>query len=210
MTKLLLLARHASTEATRRGAYAGRLDIALGAGAKAEIDRLAATVGPYSPTGIVCSPRARARQTAEGVAAALGLPSQNIKIREELREVDFGRWEGLTFPEIAAAEPEKVREWAEWSEDFRFPEGERLGDFLDRIGRVTGELAAGELAAGEEERLLVVSHGGVIRAMLCRLLGLSPRHYLLFDVQPAGLAVVRLFGELGVLTALYPAAREEK
>lgn len=57
--------------------------------------------------------------------------------------------------------------------------------------------------------MLAVTHGGVIRAMLCRLLGLSPRQYVLFEVGYAGMAVVHLYDGKGVLAGLENAGDEE-
>ena len=57
--------------------------------------------------------------------------------------------------------------------------------------------------------MLVVTHGGVIRALLLNLLGLTPRDYLLFAVHPATLAVVDLFEAKGVLAGLNLCDREE-
>ncbi|MCW5210022.1 histidine phosphatase family protein, partial [Desulfobulbus sp. US1] len=58
-----------------------------------------------------------------------------------------------------------------------------------------------ETSAGTNT-VAVVTHGGVIRTMICLALGISPRNYLLFDVQPASLTVLDLFSEGGVLRGL--------
>ena len=115
----------------------------------------------------------------------------------DLREIDFGRWEGKTFSEIRDSSPEEVERWARFAPDFAFPGGESLRDFLDRVRR-----AADRLAADEAETVLAVTHGGVIKAMLCRLLGLEPSRYVVFEIAPASLTVVRLFEGKGVLSEM--------
>lgn len=193
--KKILLARHASTGEEYRGRFVGASDIPLAEGAPAEVARLAGMVAPLAPTVTFCSPLLRARQTVELLAGKAKIGA--IQEDQALREIDFGRWERLSFAEIAAGDTELVKRWAAWAEDFAFPDGESVTAFLARTGAV-----AASLAARPEETILVVAHGGVVRALLCHLLKLEPRHYLLFDVGPARLATIDLFPEGGVLTGL--------
>jgi broad specificity phosphatase PhoE len=191
MAKTLLLARHAETGPGYRGCFVGSSDVPLAGDGPEQAKRLAALAATYRPEICLCSPLLRARQTALPVAAATGLP---IVVDDELREVDFGRWEAKTFGQIRATDPELVRQWAAWREDFAFPDGETLQGFNQRI-RKTAE----QLTSLEAETVLVISHGGVIRTMLCHLLGLSLRNYLTFDVQPATLSVLTLHDRGAVL-----------
>lgn len=191
--KKLLLARHASTGREYQGRFIGASDIPLAESGPAEVARLAQALAPFQPEVTFCSPLLRARQTAELLAehSAIGTVHEN----HDLREIDFGGWENMRFAEITVGEPELVKRWAAWSPDFAFPAGEAVADFLARTGAV-----AARLADRSEESVLVVAHGGVIRALICHLLKLDPRHYLLFDVKPARLATIDLFPEGGILT----------
>ncbi len=195
MVKKIMLARHCSTGEEYRGRFVGRTDLPLGPEAASEVERLAGVLAPLAPAATLFSPLRRARRTAEMLAGLADIGS----LREDLdlREIDFGRWEGKSFAELAPGDSELVKRWAAWAPDFAFPEGEAVAGFLARVGAV-----AARLAARPEERLLVVAHGGVIRALICHLLGIPPRNYLLFDVRPARLATVDLFPEGGVLTGL--------
>ena len=112
-------------------------------------------------------PAPRAAQTAEILRSATGCAPETDP---DLREIDFGRWEGKMFSEIRDSSPEDVERWARFAPDFAFPGGESMRDFLDRVGR-----AADRLAADEAETVLAVTHGGVIKIMLCHLLGLEAR-----------------------------------
>lgn len=193
--KQLLLVRHASTGPAYAGRFIGASDIPLAESGPTEVARLAGMVAPCAPALTFCSPLRRARQTVELLAGHTEIGA--VQADQDLREIDFGRWEKLSFAEIAAGDPELVKRWAAWAPDFAFPDGEAVAGFLARTGA-----AAARLAARPEERLLVVAHGGVVRALLCHLLKLEPRHYLLFDVKPARLATIDLFPEGGVLTGL--------
>ena len=144
---------------------------------------------------LVSSPLERARETAE-IAVGAGRP---VDIDADLQEMDFGDWEGLSYDEVAARYPEAVTGWAEFRPDFGFPGGETLADFAHRIERV-----AGRLTEPETGTVVAFVHGGVVRALICHFLGLSLRDYLLFDVPTGGVAIMRLWGERGVLAGLGP------
>ncbi len=193
--KKLLLARHASTGPDYAGRFIGASDIPLAESGPAEVARLAQVVAPCHPEVTFSSPLLRARQTTTLLADHTEIGP--VQVEPDLREIAFGRWEQLSFAEIAAGDPELVQRWSAWAEDFVFPEGESVAAFLARTGA-----AAARLAARPEETILVIAHGGVVRALICHLLKLEPRNYLLFDVKPARLATIDLFPEGGVLTGL--------
>lgn len=132
----------------------------------------------------------RCRQTCE-----LLFPDANANFENNLREIDFGRWEGLTFEEISTQDPEIVTEWANDLPAFSFPEGEAVDLFNKRVQTV-----ATEISAERCEKILVVSHGGVIRSLLCHFLGINLCDYLKFQVKKGTYSTVDLFGTHGVLT----------
>lgn len=141
-----------------------------------------------------CSPLRRAQQTLDCLrrqGCVLTPPVHD----QRLREIDFGSWELRTFAEIAAAEPERIAAWQQY-ETFAFPGGEAVANFVGRVGSLLADFTAlgGSIGA--------VTHGGVIRTMICLALGLPPRSYLLFDVRPASLTVLDLFPGGGVLRGL--------
>lgn len=191
MPDWLLLARHGTVEGRRSGVLGCAADAPLSALGWREARSLAEAARRYRPEALVASPMLRARQTAEAVSEALGLP---VEMDDDLREIGLGEWEGKTFEEIAAQDPAAVERWAEFAPDFAPPGGEVAGDFFARVCR-----ALGRLSARPERAVMAVAHGGVVRAALCRALGLAHRNYLLFDVQPGALAAVRWFGENGTL-----------
>jgi broad specificity phosphatase PhoE len=118
----------------------------------------------------------------------------------DLREIDFGNWEALSFAEISRNFPDAVERWTRLESDFRFPQGEAYADFLQRIQRAAEGIA--RTAAAQTGPVAVFAHGGVIRALICLWLGLPARHYLLFEIEPASVSAVRLFGDRGVLMRL--------
>lgn len=151
------------------------------------------------PNRCYASPMLRCRQTVEAIFPEAVIPSAAVQFDNDLREIDFGRWETLSFEEAAASDPSQVERWAAFQPDFTFPEGENLGAFFRRAAS-----AADRLAADEAPVVLAVTHGGVIRAMLCHLLGLEPRQHVAFRIDYGALAVVDVFDGRGVLSQLIP------
>ena len=201
MAARLLLMRHADTGAKYKGRYLGKTNVALAPGAFADAHAVAPLLRQLGVQCCWSSPQKRAMQTAQAATEGLGL---SIQIDEDLREVDLGYWEGKTFQEIAADWPKEVKAWAELTADFQFPGGEVMGGFLERVRR-----AADRLAALPQDVVLAISHGGVIRSMICHLLGLDPKNYLLFKVRTAAVTVIDLFdplasvaGRRGILAGL--------
>jgi len=115
-------------------------------------------------------------------------------IDADLREIDFGRWEGMSFTEIAAADPAAVERWAALEENFAFPGGESIRNFRERI-----RAAADRIAADSAQDVVAITHGGVIRLLICLFLGLDVRHTLLFEVRPASITELSLDDGKGVL-----------
>jgi broad specificity phosphatase PhoE len=193
MAKRVILIRHGDLGKTRRGLYIGRTDAPLSEGGRRQAAVLAGALGRLNGARLLCSPLLRTRETA---GIVLGAPDA-CDIDPDLREIDFGRWEGMGFAEIAAADPSTVERWAALDEAFAFPGGERIGDFRRRI-----EAVAGRMAADPAGTVVAFTHGGVIRFLICRFLGLEDRHYLLFDVRPGSLCELLLEGGRGILVRL--------
>ncbi len=200
MAKRVILVRHGILAEAHRGRYIGRTDAPLSAEGRRQAAALAPEFGRWEKATILCSPLLRCRETA---TIALG-DGQGFRIDEELREIDFGRWEGLGFAEIAAADPATVDRWAALVPDFTFPGGEALRAFTARIAA-----AAARIAADPMETVIVVAHGGVIRFLICRFLGLEDRHYLLFGIGPGSVTELRIAEGSGILTRLAAAQPQE-
>jgi alpha-ribazole phosphatase len=200
MAKRVILIRHGDLGEACRGLYIGRTDLPLSEEGKRQAAALAGEIGRLNGAHLLCSPLRRTRETAEMALGAVDA----CDIDFDLREIDFGRWEGMDFTEIAASDPAAVECWAALDEDFAFPGGESVGGFSKRIGAV-----AGRIAADPAGTVVAFTHGGVIRYLICRFLGLEDRHYLLFDVRPGSLCELSLDGERGVLIRLNDRCRRE-
>jgi broad specificity phosphatase PhoE len=185
--KRLFLLRHGSTGAGDR--YIGATDLPLSDDGAADMADTAVFLQRQQIDAIYCSPMRRCRQTLE----LLGLDCRT-EIVDDLREVDFGRWEGLSFAGICEQDQALVDRWAEGEADFAFPGGEAMQAFLARVDTIREMLATSTAS-----RPLLVTHGGIIRHLLCACLGIAPEKALLFSVQAGRCAILDLHSAGGVL-----------
>ncbi len=160
MTTLFLI-RHGETEWNRNGRWQGHADIPLSDEGRDQAKRLAQRLVAEGQQfdQIYASDLGRAFETASIIAGAFGLPVHPLI---ELREIHIGTWSGLTSTEIRTRFPD---EWALFEAKRDFPRGthgETMADFRGRAARVVVDL----VRKHPGERLLIVTHGGVVRAML--------------------------------------------
>ncbi len=193
----LILLRHGRTGLS--GRYVGSSDVPLSEEGRVQVQGLQSTLAAMQIDSLMASPMLRCTQTVD--LLGLGLP---LQFDPDLREIDFGRWEGKTFEEIEAQDPELVQEWARGKEDFRFPDGEATAGFASRV-----ESVKKRLLAADARTMLLVAHGGVIRSLICALLGLSQRNYLLFQVAKGHYSTIDLYDGGGVLTGFNLGGRGE-
>ena len=190
MVKRLYLLRHGRVDTG--GRYIGSTDLPLLQEGREDLAAVAPYLRRQNFDSVLCSPLLRCRQSLD----VLDLDVRS-EICPELREIDFGAWEGLTFSEILQRDPLLVEKWAVWSEEFRFPGGEGIGAFLDRIKTIRRRVKT-----DPAKRILIISHGGVIRQLVCSCLGIGSENYLAFDIQPGLCSVIDLHLQGGVLVGL--------
>lgn len=167
----LYFLRHGETDWNAEGRLQGQQDIglnALGRRQSAEAGRklkksLASRGVDPAALSFQTSPLSRTRETMRLARAELGLPAEGVVIDERLKELTFGRWEGMTWPEVCAEDPEGARERDRDKWRFRPPGGESYDDLAQRL---RPWLDAQRLPS------VVASHGGVARALMHLLGGL--------------------------------------
>ncbi|HTW42943.1 MAG TPA: histidine phosphatase family protein [Solirubrobacteraceae bacterium] len=157
MPALVYLARHGQTAYNAEGRFQGQQAIPLNDVGRAQAAELAERAAAYGFRALWCSPLLRARETADAVAARIGLqPKEDAR----LMETDSGDWTDRTFAEVIAEAPDAFAAFAGAQADFSFPGGESFAEQEVRVAAALDEVEAGELPA------LVVCHGMVIRAAL--------------------------------------------
>lgn len=194
MIKHLHFIRHAEIASHYRGRYVGSLDLSLSPEGKAQASSLGEMLPPQlkQQTPVWCSPMKRCLETWAAIN------EKQADIHADLREVDFGEWEGKSFAEINSSHPQLVGDWAKFDSSFAFPNGEKLSDFHNRMNAIKLKILD-----YHEESLVIVAHGGVITHLLCLFLGLNPSQHLIFHLERPSLTSLRLHENgLGVLTGL--------
>jgi alpha-ribazole phosphatase len=181
----IYLLRHGDTGFS--GRYLGSTDVGLAKQGREQLKTVAETLAQIKFSRIFCSPMKRCLETLEEIKV-----TGELKILNDLREVDFGRWELASFPEIEANYAKEISAWAGSPHNFTFPGGEAVAAFRMRV-----KTAAQRCIATPGERILVVTHGGMCRHLICYFLGISMDQYLLFDVQCGKITILRLFGDQG-------------
>ena len=167
MTLRLDLMRHGETELG--GGLRGSLDDALTDTGWAQMREAVVGQGPWDR--LISSPLQRCAGFAEALGTQLHLP---VQLEKDLQELHFGAWEGQSAAALMETDADGLGLF--WADPYAFtpPQGERVADFATRV------LAAVERlhAAYAGERLLLISHGGVMRLLLAQARGL-PREQLL-------------------------------
>lgn len=191
--KELIFIRHG--ESLHAGVrYIGRTDTPLTAHGHEQADWISSRLSDVLLDAVYVSPALRARET---IQPFVDKTKFKILVEADLQEIDFGLWEGMSFKEIQAQAPELVNEWASNQMDFVFPGGECLEIFWKRVCRI-GDV----LAAAPGPRMAVVTHGGVIRYLLCHFLGLSPEQHRMFQIDLGSITTLALQDGFAVLKGL--------
>jgi len=162
----IFLARHGETDWNRDQRFQGHADPPLNDHGREQARALAAQLAaePERIEAIYASTLRRARETAKIVGASLELP---VETHDGLREIDLGSWSGLTRTEVAEVFPEGFRRWLDYGP------GWEDGETYEQMGtRVVATLL--ELASRHPNgRILVVTHGGPVRAAQASSVGIS-------------------------------------
>ena len=192
----ILLARHGMTTANQEDRFIGVTDPPLNDEGLVQAEALAARLEREGLTAIYSSPQLRARQTAQAVSGACGLTMQ---FEPDLRESDFGCWEGLTLTEIRARYPEQMRRWWASSAVDPAPHG---GETLGQVSQRAREAYKRIVARHEDEAVLIVAHGGVLAALLSGVLGASLRTRWCYRFKAAALSELQVLDGQAVLVSL--------
>ncbi|MFI8512209.1 bifunctional RNase H/acid phosphatase [Streptomyces sp. NPDC085460] len=137
---------------------------------------------------IVSSPLTRCRQTAEAVAARLGL---DVVVEPGLRETDFGAWEGLTFAEVRARYPEDMDAWLASPKAAPTGGGESFTAVTRRVSAARDRLAA----AHAGRTVLLVSHVTPIKTLVRLALGAPPESLFKMELSAASLSAVAYYAD---------------
>jgi broad specificity phosphatase PhoE len=157
----IVLVRHGETVGNSSSRFHGRNDVALSDHGRGQMRAVTFQLRHEAFGRVLASPLSRSWEAAWIVSS--GGP---VTLDAGLREIDFGRWEGLTKAEIEAGDPVLYADWQNASSDFVFPEGDSRAAFRARVEASLADLAASGVASA-----LLVAHKGTVRVIAEKLLG---------------------------------------
>ncbi len=192
----LYLVRHGQTVWNHSGRYQGITDVELSELGIRQAQAVAEYFLDIPLDAIYASDLDRAYQTALPLAVSKGL---EIEKRTELREINFGAWEGLTYEEINARWPGNIEWMYANAKDVRIEGGESFGDVQLRASRIITEIAE---KYPDGSRVAIVCHGGTIRCLLCYLLHIDLDLAWNFKQDNANISIVHYYGERNLLALL--------
>jgi alpha-ribazole phosphatase len=210
MVTVLYLIRHGETEGAEVRRYKGSIDVPLSANGIRQMERLSLHIADLENrrkgviekmprgsgdaenrnypgiTAVYCSHLSRAIKSAELIAKPHSLKPVIVPA---LRERNFGVWEGMSFDEIKEKYPEEFTAWAGNPLAFSPMEGENTMEVKDRVINAMNEIIQNHSG----ERIAIVSHGGVIRVILCYILGVPLENMFRFEQDYAALNIIEFW-----------------
>jgi len=176
----LYLMRHAVSEGNEKGLFQGKMDFPLSEKGREQSLKAAQFLRKHFKfERIISSPQKRALQTARIVAEVLNLP---LEVDDRIREISYGVMEGLPH--------EEVKKWdlyPKWLENPVENPIEGVDDFEELEGRLQSFL--NDL---EGENILIVTHGGIVRALTCLVTGIGFQHMWRFSVGNCSLSLLEI------------------
>jgi broad specificity phosphatase PhoE len=191
-----LIVRHGTTEPNAKRRFTGHSDVDLNPEGLNQVGKLRNRLAGEKIDTVYSSDLKRAVRTAEIICSGHGAEI----------EICPGDAEGLTYQEISERYPELGKFISGFKPELTFPNGEgftdltaRADEFLNRIDR-----------QAEDRNVLIVSHGGMLRTLVCRLLKLDQIHWSKFRFDNASLSIVDVYPEISILNLLNDTSHLEK
>ena len=179
-TVQIVLVRHGATDWNLQGRCQGSTDRDLSEAGVRQAEEISTLLREEKFDAVYSSHLRRARRTAELISRPHALP---VRIEEDLRELDHGELEGLTFNEIKTRYGDFLTRWRSEPADIQVPGGERLADVAERAWNgLHGILERHP----EAERILAVSHNFPSIGIVCRITNTPLNSYRSFHLDPCG------------------------
>lgn len=188
----LLLIRHGQTNWNLEQRFQGQSDIPLNETGRKQAQALAERLAAENFDAIYSSDLQRAIETAHIIRKSGFQPDAR------LREVNFGDWEGLTYDEIKVKHPETLAAWENDIFKNAPPNGETLEGLAVRVQSMLDELRMKH----QDQRILIVAHGGVLQTLICLALKLPPTMYWQFHLSTASISEVAFYPAGAILNSL--------
>lgn len=189
----LICIRHGATQWNKERRYLGHTDIGLLQESLTELLPLKEALGGREFRKIFCSDLKRCRETLEWVYTT---STGQVVFDNRLREMDFGEWEGQTYDQLKHIP--MYRNWLDNPQSVTPPGGESWGHFQERISDFLNSLTYLVEKYSEDNQVLIVTHGGVIRQIAAMTIPGSS--FWDFQAEPGSLLTLKLIHDEGQWT----------
>ncbi len=179
----IYLLRHGETEENKSRFYYGKLDVSLNEAGIDQSRKAGELLKETKFDSIYISERKRTRETAE---AALNNKNLNLIIDKRINEIDFGKFEGKNYEQIQNEFPSEYEMWKNNWKEFAPPSGESYRQFYSRTKEFLDDILN-----KEQENVLVVTHGGVIRTIYCCVLDGNLDLYWKFSSKNCDISIIK-------------------
>ena len=191
----LLLSRHGDTKLNSRKRFWGQTDVELSDDGIRQAEQLRDHLAIENIGTVYASSLSRSLVTAEIIASKHHL---EVITCDELKEINFGYIEGLTFDEISEKHPELAEVLSAWNARPKFPGGESFDELNGRVKQFMSILEKHQA----EDTILVVAHSGILRLLICNLMGIEIRHWRQMRIDLASLSILETYPQGTILTLL--------
>ncbi|WP_269612444.1 histidine phosphatase family protein [Prochlorococcus marinus] len=185
--KRIILVRHGETDWNKQGRFQGQIDIPLNKNGKAQAKAASVFLKNTIIKKAFSSSLSRPKETAQIILNEH--PGIEISVKDNLKEIGHGKWEGKLESEIKSDWPDLLKTWKISPERVQMPEGENIKEVSARSitgwNEIRKDLKNGETA-------LVVAHDAVNKTILCHLLGLMPSEIWMIKQGNGGITVIDL------------------
>lgn len=182
----IFLIRHGETDFNTERRYCGSNNPPLNKTGKSQAEKLAARLAARRVDKVYTSDLKRAVETA-----AMIFKDREAEIMPELREMNFGAFEGLTHEELMLKHRKAYTAWIDNPSSFSPPVAERFEDFRERVLSGLKEI----IKENRDNTFAAIIHGGPLKIILGELLDLGPEDFTRIRTDNASLTIVRYPGE---------------
>jgi alpha-ribazole phosphatase len=191
----IFLVRHGDTRLNSRERFWGQTDVHLNENGLRQAAQLRDRLASHKLDAIYSSNLSRCTATAKIIAS---LQQAKVTVCEELKEINFGYVEGLTFDEIQERHPKLAKVMSVWNSRPRFPGGESFDELDGRVNLFLPSLKK----HGTDNRVLVVAHSAIVRLIICNLMGIGIDHWRQIRIELGSLSILSTYPQGAILSLL--------
>ena len=190
--KRIILVRHGETDWNKQGRFQGQIDIPLNKNGKSQAKAASKFLKDIAIQKAFSSSMSRPKETAQIILNEH--PRVAISLKDNLKEIGHGKWEGKLESEIISEWPDLLKTWKTSPEKVQMPEGENIKEVSARSIAGWKEICKD---LKNDETALVVAHDAVNKTILCHLLGLTPSNIWMIKQGNGGITIIDLSEEEG-------------